>query len=81
MSIKFSDVEVEYKQFLVDVSKAVAARIKASMMPKRLLTTKEAAEFMGVTQDYLRHNKKKFRPKKFGTGKKQDRLGWDIANL
>lgn len=77
--IQFSDRQVSYKQFLEDVSKAVAKKLRGDIT-ERMLTTKEAAAFCGVTPDYLRHLKDKLGAEKRGEGK-QARLMWSIENL
>ena len=77
--IQFSDRQVSYKQFLEDVSKAVAKKLRGDIT-ERMLTTKEAAAFCGVTPDYLRHMKDELGAEKRGKGK-QARLMWSIENL
>ena len=80
MMIQFSDRQVSYKQFLEDVSKAVAKKLRGDIKSDRLLTTKEAAAFCGVSPDYLRHLKDIIGAEKRGEGK-QARLMWSIENL
>ena len=75
--MQFSDMNVTYKQFLDDVSKAVCKMLKKDLNPRgRWLTTNEAAELLDVTPDYLRHKKDKYCAVKRGKGK-QARLMFD----
>lgn len=77
MSIQFSDMQVTYKQFLCDVSKAVCKKLRKDLKQHdKWLTTNEAAELLGVTPDYLRHKKDKYCGVKRGKGK-QERLMFD----
>lgn len=74
MTIQFSDMQVTYKQFLDDVSKAVCKKLKKDLKQHdKWLTTNEAAEVLGITPDYLRHQKDKYGGVKRGSGK-QSRL-------
>ena len=76
--IQFADVKVSYKQFVDDVAKAVAKKLRRDMKAHdRLLTTNEAAAVLGITPGYLRHNKDKYTCEKRGEGK-QARLMWKI---
>ena len=75
MDIQFGDKTVSYEQFVEDVARKVAMMVTKNVRKAdkqggyELVTTKEAAQILGITPDRMRHIKDRFDCVKQGSGK------------
>ena len=81
MDIQFGDKVISYEQFVEDVARKVAMMVTKNVRKAdkqggyELVTTKEAAQILGITPDRMRHIKDRFYPvKQGGDDKKQGKL-------
>lgn len=81
MDIQFGDMVVSYEQFIDDIARKVAMLVTKKVRKANneggieLVTTKEAAQILGITPDRMRHIKDRFSPiKQGGDDKKQGKL-------